>query len=67
MLEIMWKYLCPCIDKAGNFFHFHVFLQLMWLMLQQEKPDDYVVATGEIHSVREFVETSFKEIGEEIV
>ena len=31
----------------------------MWLMLQHEKPDDYVVATGETHSVREFVETAF--------
>jgi len=31
----------------------------MWLMLQQEKPDDYVVATGESHSVEEFVELAF--------
>jgi len=31
----------------------------MWLMLQHEIPDDYVVATGETHSVREFVETAF--------
>ena len=31
----------------------------MWLILQQEKPDDYVVATGETHTVREFVEKSF--------
>jgi len=31
----------------------------MWLMLQQEKPADYVVATGETHSVREFVEAAF--------
>ena len=39
----------------------------MWLMLQQEKPEDYVVATNEVHSVREFVEASFKEIDREIV
>src|SRR5260370_36836792 len=32
----------------------------MWLMLQHEKPDDYVVATGETHSVRDFVEAAFK-------
>ena len=32
----------------------------MWLMLQQDKPDDYVLATGEQHSVREFIEKSFK-------
>ncbi|GFO46688.1 GDP-mannose-4,6-dehydratase [Plakobranchus ocellatus] len=39
----------------------------MWLMLQAEKPDDYVVATGETHSVREFVEESFKVVGRTIV
>lgn len=38
----------------------------MWLMLQQEKPIDFVIATNEIHSVREFVVASFKEIGVEI-
>jgi GDPmannose 4,6-dehydratase len=35
-------------------------------MLQQKKPDDYVVATGEFHSVREFVDLAFREIGAEI-
>jgi len=35
------------------------YVQAMWLMLQHDKPDDYVVATGEVHSVREFVETAF--------
>lgn len=35
----------------------------MWLMLQQEKPDDYVLATNETHTVREFVEAAFGEIG----
>jgi GDPmannose 4,6-dehydratase len=39
---------------------------MMWLMLQQEQPDDYVVATGETHSVREFVELAAKELGMEI-
>jgi GDPmannose 4,6-dehydratase len=38
----------------------------MWLMLQQEKPDDYVLATGETHSVREFVVEAFRHIGIEI-
>jgi len=37
------------------------------MMLQQEKPDDFVVATGETHSVREFVEEAFKFVGKEIV
>ncbi len=39
------------------------FVEAMWLMLQQDKPDDYVVATGESYSVREFVEIAFAEVG----
>jgi GDPmannose 4,6-dehydratase len=39
------------------------FVEAMWLMLQQDKPDDYVVATGEAHSVRELVEVAFAEAG----
>jgi GDPmannose 4,6-dehydratase len=35
------------------------YVKAMWLMLQQERPDDYVVATGETHSVRELVEEAF--------
>jgi GDPmannose 4,6-dehydratase len=35
----------------------------MWMMLQQDKPDDYVVATGETHSVQEFVEIAFGFVG----
>jgi GDPmannose 4,6-dehydratase len=39
------------------------YVEAMWLMLQQEKPDDYVIATGENHSVKEFVEETFKVAG----
>jgi GDPmannose 4,6-dehydratase len=39
------------------------YVKAMWLMLQQDEPDDYVVATGETHSVREFVEKAFAEVG----
>jgi len=42
------------------------FVEAMWLMLQQKEPDDYVIATGEAHSVREFAELAFKEVGIEI-
>ena len=42
------------------------YVEAMWLMLQQKAPDDYVIATGETHSVREFVEMSFSLIGIEI-
>ena len=38
------------------------FTEAMWLMLQQDKPDDYVIATGETHSVKEFAEQAFKEV-----
>ena len=39
---------------------------MMWLMLQQDQPDDYVVATGETHSVREFLEVVFEHAGLDI-
>jgi GDPmannose 4,6-dehydratase len=39
------------------------YVRAMWLMLQQEEPDDYVVAMGETHSVREFLELSFSALG----
>ncbi|MBM3837274.1 MAG: GDP-mannose 4,6-dehydratase [Verrucomicrobia bacterium] len=39
------------------------FVEAMWLMLQQEKPDDYVIATNETHSVREFLEVAFGHVG----
>ncbi len=39
------------------------YVQAMWLMLQQNKPDDYVIATGETHSVREFVQLAFGVVG----
>ena len=39
----------------------------MWLMLQQDKPDDFVIATGHAHSAREFVEEAFKCVGRKIV
>jgi GDPmannose 4,6-dehydratase len=43
------------------------YMKCVYLMLQQENPQNYVVATGETHSVREFVEVAFKEIGVDIV
>ena len=42
------------------------YVKMMWTMLQQEKPDDYVVATGEMHTVREFIEKSFAHVGRHI-
>jgi GDPmannose 4,6-dehydratase len=42
------------------------YVEAMWLMLQKEKPDDYVIATGETHSVKDLVEFAFREVGIEI-
>ncbi|AAM04594.1 GDP-mannose 4,6-dehydratase [Methanosarcina acetivorans C2A] len=42
------------------------YVEAMWLILQQDKPEDYVVATGETHSVREFTELAFREAGIDI-
>lgn len=39
------------------------YVEAMWLMLQQQEPDDYVIATGQTHRVREFVELAFSEVG----
>ena len=39
----------------------------MWRILQADKPDDFVLATNETHSIREFVEETFKVLGEEII
>ncbi len=39
------------------------YVEAMWLMLQQDEPGDYVVATGETHSVREFCEIAFEHVG----
>jgi GDPmannose 4,6-dehydratase len=44
-----------------------VYMKAIYLMLQQEKPEDFVIATGETHSVREFVELAFQEINIDIV
>ena len=51
------------IDSKRDWGHAKDYVEGMWRMLQQEKPDDYVLATGETHTVREFVEKAFKYIG----
>jgi GDPmannose 4,6-dehydratase len=50
------------LDARRDWGYAPEYVEAMWLMLQQDKPDDYVVATGEPHSIREFVEAAFKEI-----
>ena len=47
------------LDARRDWGHARDYVEGMWLILQQPKPDDYVLATGECHSVREFVEAAF--------
>jgi GDP-D-mannose dehydratase len=51
------------LDSLRDWGHARDFVRAMYLMMQQDEPDDYVIATGEQHSVREFVERAFAEIG----
>ncbi len=51
------------LDAKRDWGHARDFVYAQWLMLQQDKPQDYVIATGETHTVREFVELAFKEVG----
>lgn len=51
------------LDAKRDWGHAADYVEAMWLMLQQDEPDDYVVATGESHSVREFVEMAFSVAG----
>ena len=55
------------LNARRDWGHARDFVEGMWLMLQQDTPGDYVMATGESHSVREFTEAAFAEIGEKIV
>jgi GDPmannose 4,6-dehydratase len=54
------------LDARRDWGHAQDYARAMWLVLQQKKPDDYVIATGVSHSVREFVEAAFQEIGMEL-
>jgi GDPmannose 4,6-dehydratase len=54
------------LDAKRDWGHARDYVEGMWLMLQQSTPDDYVLATGESHSVREFAELAFLEIGRRI-
>ncbi|RMD57444.1 MAG: GDP-mannose 4,6-dehydratase [Nitrospirae bacterium] len=55
------------LDAKRDWGHALDYVRAMWLILQQPDPDDYVIATGEVHSVREFVERAFHEVGIKIV
>ncbi|MCJ7771562.1 MAG: GDP-mannose 4,6-dehydratase [Desulfobacterales bacterium] len=50
------------LDAKRDWGHARDYVEMMWLMLQQEKPEDYVIATGEQHTVREFIEQACSEL-----
>ena len=51
------------LDSKRDWGHARDYVEAMWLMLQQDQPEDFVIATGEQHSVREFVDAAATEIG----
>lgn len=51
------------LNAQRDWGHAYDYVEAMWLMLQQDDADDYVIATGQMHSVREFVEKAFNEVG----
>ena len=65
-LGLQQKLFLGNIDAMRDWGHARDYVEGMWRMLQQPEPDDYVLATGEAHSVREFVERAFAETGVEI-
>src|SRR5437762_4838603 len=54
------------LDAKRDWGHARDYVEGMWRILQQDEPDDYVLATGEAHSVREFVEHAFAHVGRDI-
>jgi GDPmannose 4,6-dehydratase len=54
------------LDARRDWGHARDYVDGMWRIVQQEEPDDYVLATGEAHSVREFVELAFAQVGRKI-
>ena len=54
------------IDAKRDWGHAKDYVEMMWLMLQQDKPEDFTISTGKQHSVREFIEVAANEVGIEI-
>ena len=67
MLEVQDVLSIGNLDAKRDWGYAPEYVEGMWRMLQADKPGDYVMATGETHSVREFIEESFSVLGEEII
>ncbi|HET6521146.1 MAG TPA: GDP-mannose 4,6-dehydratase, partial [Geminicoccaceae bacterium] len=55
------------LDAARDWGHARDYVEGMWLILQRDQPGDYVLATGESHTVREFIELAFRRVRREVV
>jgi GDPmannose 4,6-dehydratase len=66
-LGLQTKLFLGNLDAKRDWGHARDYVEGMWAILQQDAPDDYVLATGEAHSVREFVEKAFAHVGRTIV
>jgi GDPmannose 4,6-dehydratase len=62
-LGLQDKLLLGNLDARRDWGYAKDYVEAMWMMLQQDEPDDYVIATGEAHSVRELVEVAFGHVG----
>ena len=51
------------LNALRDWGHAKDYVEMQWLMLQQDQPDDFVIATGEQHSVRDFVDAAAKDLG----
>src|SRR5581483_7323940 len=65
-LKLQDKIYLGNLDAKRDWGHARDYVEGMWRILQQKQPDDYVLATGETHPVREFVELAFAEVGRTI-
>jgi GDP-mannose 4,6-dehydratase len=54
------------LDAKRDWGHAQDYVEAMWLMLQQESPEDFVVGTGQTHSIREFIETAMRVLHRDI-
>jgi len=65
-LGLQDKLILGNLDAKRDWGYAPEYVEAMWLMLQQDRPEDFVIATGESHSVREFIEVAFGELGMKI-
>ncbi|NOX41214.1 MAG: GDP-mannose 4,6-dehydratase, partial [Alphaproteobacteria bacterium] len=66
-LELQKQLFLGNLDAKRDWGHARDYVEGMWRIVQHDEPDDFVLATGETHSVREFVELAFQQIGRQIV